>query len=216
MKEQIFSEAMGKLSDKYITEAISYNAKNKQKKLGVILRKYAAVACLFVVFGFGMLISVNTQVRAAVFGWVREFSGGNHYKYIFNGNVDKTTIEVKETLKYYPRWLPEGTEYVTTIEEVGGEIIIYTNKRDALIRFSYSMDPKSATYIDGVDYIQKHITVNNCDGTIYLAPSEGLTNAIVWTDDSVPVIFFFAADCSEEDLIKVAENVEIIEEVKED
>ena len=31
MKEQMFSEAMGKLSDKYITEAINYSAKKKQK-----------------------------------------------------------------------------------------------------------------------------------------------------------------------------------------
>ena len=33
MKEQMFSEAMGKLSDKYITEAINYSAKKKQKNM---------------------------------------------------------------------------------------------------------------------------------------------------------------------------------------
>ena len=63
-----------------------------------------------------------------------------------------------------------------------------------------------------MEYTQKPVTVNGLDGTIYLAPSEEQTNSIIWTDDSVPVIFFFAADCSEEDLIKVAENVKVLEE----
>ena len=115
-------------------------------------------------------------------------------------------------MKYCPGWLPEGSEYVTTIEEIGGEILIYTNENDALIRFSYSTDVKGVTYIDGVEYTQKSVTVNGCAGTIYLAPSEEQTNSIIWTDDSIPVIFFFAADCSEEDLIKVAESVKLVED----
>lgn len=67
------------------------------------------------------------------------------------------------------------------------------------------------SYIDGVEYTQKSVTVNGLKGTIYLAPNEEQTNSIIWSDDSVPVIFFFAADCREEDLIKVAENVKVLE-----
>lgn len=33
MSEQLFSEAMGKLSDKYITEAINYTGKQKKTML---------------------------------------------------------------------------------------------------------------------------------------------------------------------------------------
>ena len=211
MSEQLFSEAMSELSDKYITEAINYNGKQKNNNVFVLVKRTVAVASLIFVVGFGMLMAVSTEARAAVWGWVREFAGGNLYKYFFEGDAVGTTDEQNETVKYCPGWLPEGSEYVTTIEEIGGEILIYTNDNDALIRFSYSTDVEGVTYIDGVEYTQKSVTVNGCDGTIYLAPSEEQTNSIIWTDDTVPVIFFFAADCSEEDLIKVAENVKVVE-----
>ena len=211
MNEQLFSEAMGELSDKYITEAINYKAKKKEKTVFFWIKRCVAVASLIFVVGFVLLMAISTEARAAVWGWVREFAGGVHYKYFFEGDVVGTSEEVG-TLKYYPGWLPEGTEYVTTIEEIGGEIYIYTNENDALIRFSYTTDPKAVTYVDGVEYIQKSVTVNGCRGTIYLAPKDGQTNSIIWTDDSIPVIFFFAADCSEEDLIKVAESVKLIED----
>lgn len=211
MSEKLFSEAMGEISDKYITEAINYKGKKKTKRIWLRkIGKYVVAACLAFIIGFGILMAVSTEARAAIWGWVREFAGGVHYKYFFEGDEIETSEEV-EVLKYYPGWLPEGTEYVTTIEEIGGEIHIYTNENDALIRFSYSTDTKSATYIDGVEYTQKSVTVNGCQGTIYLAPSEEQTNSIIWTDDSIPVIFFFAADCSEEDLIRVAENVQVKE-----
>lgn len=212
MSEQLFSEAMGELSDKYITEAINYKGKQKEKKVSFWVGRCAAVASAVLILGFGMLMAISTEARAAVWGWVREFAGGVHYKYFFEGDkVGTSEVEIG-TLKYYPGWLPEGTEYVTTIEEFGGEIHIYTNENDALIRFSYSTDTKAATYIDGVEYTQKSVTVNGCAGTIYLAPSEEQTNSIIWTDNSVPVIFIFAADCSEEDLIKVAESVKLVED----
>lgn len=211
MNEQLFSEAMGELSDKYITEAINYKAKKKEKTVFFWIKRCVAVASLIFVVGFALLMAISTEARAAVWGWVREFAGGVHYKYFFEGDVVGTSEEVG-ILKYYPGWLPEGTEYVTTIEEIGGEIYIYTNENDALIRFSYTTDPKAVIYVDGVEYIQKSVTVNGCRGTIYLAPKDGQTNSIIWTDDSIPVIFFFAADCSEEDLIKVAESVKLIED----
>ena len=211
MSEQLFSEAMGELSDKYITEAINYNGNQKKNSVFFWVKRSVAVASAILIIGFGMLMAVSTEARAAVWGWAREFAGGNLYKYFFEGDAVGTTEEAG-TIKYYPGWLPEGTEYVTTIEEIGGEIHIYTNENDALIRFSYSTDPKGVTYIDGVEYTQKSVMVNGCTGTIYLAPSEEQTNSIIWTDNSIPVIFFFAADCSEEDLIKVAESIKLVED----
>ena len=216
MSDKLFSEAMGELSDKYITEAINYNAKKKEQNIFFWVKRCAAVACIVLIVGFGLLMSISSEARAAVWGWVRELANENHYKYFFETDTVTTTEKETGTLKYCPGWLPEGTVFVTLIEEFGGEIYIYTNEKDALIRFSYSTDPKSVTYIDGVEYTQKPVTVNGLDGIIYLAPSEEQTNAIVWSDDSVPVIFFFAADCSEEDLIRVAENVKVLAEEEQE
>lgn len=100
MNEKLFSEAMGELSDKYITEAINYKGKKKEQKNFYLVKRCAAV-----------------------WGWVRELANENHYKYFFEGDAAGTKEEESGTLKYTPGWLPEGTEYVTTIEEVGGEIL---------------------------------------------------------------------------------------------
>ena len=64
--------------------------------------------------------------------------------------------------------------------------------------------------MEGVDCIKQKVTVNGCPGETYTTLSEDRTNTIVWTDESVPVIFTFTAECDVDTLIKVAENVKII------
>ena len=76
MNEQLFSEAMGELSDKYITEAINYKAKKKEKTVFFWIKRCVAVASLIFVVGFVLLMAISTEARAAVWGWVREFAEG--------------------------------------------------------------------------------------------------------------------------------------------
>ena len=80
-----------------------------------------------------------------------------------------------------------------------------------LIVFSYSSDPDFVFYMDGADNIKQKVKVNGCPGETFITPSEDETNTIVWTDESVPIIFSFTAECDVDTLIKVAENVKIIE-----
>ena len=43
MNEQLFTEAMSELSDKYITEAINYKGKQKEKNIFYYVKKYTVV-----------------------------------------------------------------------------------------------------------------------------------------------------------------------------
>ena len=43
-------------------------------------------------------------------------------------------------------------------------------------------------------------------------PSEEETNTIVWSDNSIPIMFSFTAEYDVETLIKVVENIKIVEE----
>ena len=208
MSEKLFAEAMGELSDKYITEAINYRGKKDIKIIRLKkISKYVVAACRVFVIGFGILMAVSTEARAAVWGWIKEFYAGNYYKFSFDGEAEEAV-----GLKYEPGWLPEGTEFVTKYEIMGGETFIYTDETGLLISFSYSTDPDSVHYLGAADTMKQKVTVNGYPGEIFISPSEAETNTIVWSDSSVPVIFDFTAEYDAETLLKVAENIVIIKE----
>lgn len=206
MSERLFSEAMGELSDKYIIEAINYSGKKNEQNIFFWVRRCVAVASLIFIVGFGMLMAVSTEARAAVWGWVKEFQAKNTYKFFFNGDAEEAV-----GLKYELGWLPEGTEFVTKYDVMGGEAFIYTDETELVISFTYSTDPDSVYYLVAEDAVKLEVTVNGLPGEIFISPSEEETNTIVWSDNSVPVMFTFTAEYDAETLIKVAENIKVIE-----
>ena len=207
MSEKLFSEAMGEISDKYITEAINYKGKKKPKKIWFRkIGKYTAAACLVVLLGFGILMVISTEARAAVWGWVSEFYAENMYKIFFDGEAKEPV-----SVKYELGWLPEGTEFVTKYDVSGGESYIYTDETELLINFLYSSDPESVYYLIAEDAIKESVTVNGLPGEVFISPSEEETNTIVWSDNAIPIMFTFTAEYDVETLIKVAENVKVVE-----
>lgn len=206
MSELLFSEAMCELSDKYVTEAIDYRGKTKVQKVVASVRRWAIVASLVILVGFSMLMAVSTEARAAVWGWVSELYQENMYKIFFDGEAEETV-----GLKYELGWLPEGTEFVTKYDVMGGESYIYTDETELLINFLYSSDPDSVYYLIANDAVKQEVTVNGLPGEVFISPSEEETNTIVWSDNSIPIMFSFTAEYDVETLIKVAENVKVVE-----
>ena len=206
MSEQLFSEAMGELSDKYITEAINYNGNQKKNSVFFWVKRSVAVASAILIIGVGMLMAVSTEARAAVWGWVSEFYAENMYKIFFDGEAEETV-----GIKYELGWLPEGTEFVTKYDIPGGESYIYTDETELLINFLYSSDPDSVYYLIANDAVKQEVTVNGLPGEVFISPSEEETNTIVWSDNSIPIMFSFTAEYDVETLIKVAENIKIVE-----
>ena len=206
MSEHLFSEAMGELSDKYITEAINYKGKQKEKNIIYFIKRYAAVASLILVVGLGTLMAASTEVRATVWRWVKEVYSGEWHKFSM-----ETDVKEAANLKYELGWIPEGIEFVTKFDIMGGESFIYTDEKELVIVFSYSTDPEYVFYMDSVDNIKEEVTINGMPGEIFITPSEEETNTIVWGDASIPVMFSFTAECDNETMIKVAENIKVIE-----
>ena len=211
MSEQLFSEAMGELSDKYITEAINYKGKQKEKNIFNFVKRYAAVASLILVVGLGTLMAASTEVRATMWRWVKEVYSGEWHKFSM-----ETDVKEAANLKYELGWIPEGMEFVTKFDIMGGESFIYTDEKELVIVFSYSTDPEYVFYMDSVDNIKEEVTINGMPGEIFITPSEEETNTIVWGDASIPVMFSFTAECDNETMIKVAENIKVIEVEDED
>ena len=206
MSEQLFSEAMGKLSDKYISEAINYKGKKKEQNIILWVKRSVVAATIILAVGFGVLMVGDTEVRATVWRWVKEVYSGEWHKFSM-----ETDVKEAANLKYELGWIPEGMEFVTKFDIMGGESFIYTDEKELVIVFSYSTDPEYVFYMDSVDNIKEEVTINGMPGEIFIIPSEEETNTIVWGDASIPVMFSFTAECDNETMIKVAENIKVIE-----
>lgn len=165
------------------------------------LRNVASVL-LVIAIGFGSVLAISPEVRAAVFGWVKE-QYQSLYEYFFEG--DSVPLE---TATYYLGWLPEGCEFVTSYETSGGEVYIYSTRQNSIVQFSYISEPDDEKmYTDGVEIDTKSVIINGCPGEIYISQDEKDTNSIIWTDTSQMILFSIYGNYDEETLVKMAENI---------
>ena len=202
MSAELFTDAMSQISDKYITEALNYHCAAKRRPVIRWFGRSVAAACLALVLCFGTVMAVSAEARAAVFGWVRQ-QYENFYEYFFEGDAAVTS-----PAEYELGWVPEGVTLVDNIEMTGGEIYIYTDDKDTLIRFSYNYGPDSGNMaIDRVGNETVEVTVHGGPGEISITPSEDETDHIVWTDEIKNTLFVISGHFDEATLLRMAESV---------
>lgn len=164
------------------------------------LRMVASVLLVFMI-GFGSILTVSTEAREIVFGWMR-VRYQSMYEYFFEGE-----IENPENVTYYPQWLPEDCKFETSYSTLGGEVYIYFTPRDSLVQFSYISKSNEKLYMDGVDAEQKDVMINGGSGKLYISHNEGQTSSLIWMNKSRTVLFSISGDYDEDVLIKMAENI---------
>lgn len=164
------------------------------------LRMVASVLLVFMI-GFGSILTVSTEAREIVFGWMR-VRYQSMYEYFFEGE-----IENPENVTYYPQWLPEDCKFETSYSTLGGEVYIYFTPRDSLVQFSYISKSNEKLYMDGVDAEQKDVMINGGSGKLYISHNEGQTSSLIWMNKSRMVLFSISGDYDEDVLIKMAENI---------
>lgn len=201
MTANIFSDAMGEISEKYIMEAVSYQPK---KKYVIWPRVRSAAACflLAVLLTGSAILTFSVEARAAFFGWVRQ-QCEDFYEYFFEGEV-----ATADPVSYELGWVPENCIFVTSYEISGGEVYIYTDEKDALIQFTYSSgEGNEKLFVEGVSYREKQVTINGNPGVIYIPDDETYTDGIVWTDAATNTLFFISGHFDEDTLIRMTESV---------
>ena len=201
MSVQLFSDAMNEIDERYIMEAVSYQ-RRINFKLHKVLARVASVLLAVILTG-SVIFTFNIEVRAAFFGWVRE-QADNFYHYFFEGEAVPT-----QPVKYELGWMPEGLEYVTTLDIDNGECYIYKDAQGFLIQFSYVPNGDDRSWgVDGVDDIQKTVKVNGNKADLYISRSDDETSSIIWANERND-FFTISAPFDEETLIKMAENVRV-------
>lgn len=171
----------------------------------VLMRGLQSAAVLFLTITvlFGSLLTVSTDAREFVFGWVRgQFGSG--FIYTFDGDAAPSEIP-----QYCLGWIPDGYTQDFTSELEGGKILIYGNAEGKQMLFAYSSASTGTVFAlhQTDDCIQEDVSINGMTGTIYISPRENEPSAIVWIDPERNIVFDIGAVVDPQALIKMAENV---------
>lgn len=170
----------------------------------VLMRTLQSAAVLFLTITilFGSLLTVSTDAREFVSGWVKTRIE-TIYHFYYEGDAAQTN-----STEYVLGWIPDGYTLVETVDFPGERIYSYVDadKKWNLV-FSYSADSSGADiFLLNADCTQKEVTVNGLPAMLYI-PFNDDSPAIVWEDREKGVFFLITAHVSEEDLIKMAENI---------
>lgn len=163
----------------------------------------AAVLFLTITVLFGSLLTVSTDAREFVSGWVNtKIETVYHFYYEGNPSQGDSSTE------YVLGWMPDGYTLLETVELPGQEIYTYVDAdKKWLLTFSYSADSSDADiFLLNADCAEKEVMVNGLAAMLYI-PFNDDSPAIVWEDREKGVLFLITAQVSEEDLIKMAENI---------
>lgn len=196
------SECNHKFSAKFEKKMKRLIRKTNHPVLYRTLRSAASIV-LVIMIGFGSILTVSAEAREIVFGWVRQ-QYESFYEYFFEGEVETT-----EAAKYQPGWMPDGCEFVTSIETDGGEIQIYTDDQGTLIRFSYtSGTADEKVSVDGVGYEKEIVEIHGSIAEFYISPNENETNSMFWTSEDGSVLFAISGNYDKDTFIRIAEHIE--------
>ena len=163
----------------------------------------AAVVLLILSLGFGGLLAASPTVRAAFFGWVREVCE-TYFSYHYVGE-DRSDME---EIVYRPAWVPEGYDIIWESHDKAGGDIVYQNKDEKIVSFSWSRNIESSAFqVDSETAEIKNTFIGNSPADLYLENDKELSSVLVWTDYKNGTIFVIMAPFDENEITKMAEGV---------
>ena len=184
--------------------------KNRRSGLSRVLR---SVACLVLVsaIAFALVLSFKTEVRAAVFGWVREQFGSFDRYYFDDGdtaNAVYNSAGETNTVQYVPTWIPDDFEFVETQELSNGFSYLYIDKQGMYLDITYMLRSSGPTYLSEIKCTEKtDILINGNPGIMYIFEDAPENNTIVWSDSSTDTVLMVSGELDENELINIAINV---------
>lgn len=167
---------------------------------GLFQKGLQAAACTAVVLltTAGVVLAVNTEVRAEFFGWVQALSGQFfHYQFVGEENSEKYL--------YSLGYVPEGYSLVEKIGTEFDRTEIYADEDGKILSFSYSFG--GDMYIIDFDHATPDMVyVGEYRGEYYKSSSEKIGSDLVWIDEN-NTLFVVSGFFNEQEMIKIAENV---------
>ena len=204
MSAEVFSLAMNEISDRYIEEALTYQAPAKHLRAKPLLRMVLA-ACLALIMALGTAMSVSAEFREAVFGWIKEqYETWTHYEYREEEETGKPDADSETFVRHYLTEVPPGyTEIVNDIDtEIGQQLIVYQNEENGNMCFVAARSGGDA-YVEAEGYTIQPVEVAGVTGELYLADDPAKDNCIVWLKEEM--FFYISGYFTPEELVYYAE-----------
>ena len=213
MSEQLFSEAMSELSDKYITEAIEYqyneqSARSRRylflKRINTAPKRIATVAAIAVFVMISSVMSVSAFREPFIEMIKTVFS--NHVELSFDGVAKDEITEV-----YGIGNIPEGFEL--TKESINNSAVFrdYEDSKGNIISFSQMITTNDTT-VDVDNEHSKNYTVNVEGLEIFI--TEGIRDdikAAFWGADGYSFNLTYIGDIETEKLTEIISSIGVVE-----
>ena len=166
----------------------------------------AACAVVVLVLSASMLLLCNTEVRAAMFGWIKEVYK-NITTYSFAGGADEEPV----SRSYDFAQVPEGYAVVDRLDTSVGTSILYVHENGAMMELSYEFGTEDYTFsiISSDHDVYSRENIEGQMMEFYLSTDPNYNSMVLWTNDD-HVMFSISAKCDKDTLIELTKNVQEI------
>lgn len=177
----------GQFSDEFLKRIEVLRVTKQRIEKQQLLRKRFASAVAAFIIAITMLLSLNTEVRAAVATWFKEV-----YETFTTYWFTPETQNILPTFELTA--VPEG--YICIYDETlsNSRSMLYQNEKDQSDIFSirYALlqadAPLTVSYPD-TDFVFLKIEVNEYSGELYISKNPDESHALIWVDESNRVVF---------------------------
>lgn len=164
--------------------------------------KRVACAIIAIVLCGSMLLMLNTEVRAAVIGWIRE-AYNSFTAYFFVGDTNEDPV----SQSYDFETVPEGYIFADRMDTDSGTTILYMSEAGRFLDLSYEFNiDKNTFFFKPEDHIHTQENVDGKTMDIYLSKKPEYNSTIIWNVDG-KIIFQINANCDKDGLIALSRNV---------
>lgn len=198
----------GQFSDEFLKRIEVLRVTKQRIEKQQLLRKRFASAVAAFIIAITMLLSLNTEVRAAVATWFKEV-----YETFTTYWFTPETQNILPTFELTA--VPEG--YICIYDETlsNSRSMLYQNEKDQSDIFSirYALlqadAPLTVSYPD-TDFVFLKIEVNEYSGELYISKNPDESHALIWVDESNRVVFTITSLGNPNDMMHIASLLELV------
>lgn len=181
MSTERFSLAMNEISDRYIEEALTYQAparRHHSKALGMVL-----AACLALIIALGTAMAVSPQFRQVVTGWFKEqYEAFTHYEYRNDPAAEGSTGFIPHRLAEIPPGYTE-TDHICDMAS-GQQLTVYRNETDGRACLITAGTDGNA-YVESEGCTIRPVEVAGTAGELYIPDDPAKDSSLVWMKGSM-------------------------------
>lgn len=180
-----------------------FQKEKRTLRMRTAIRQVCA-ALLALVIGLSVVLTFNTEARAAVLLWFKE-ELGQYNIFWFAGDsssgLPDCTIE----------WVPDGMECVSDESTDTDRVLVFWDPESPeegfVLHYNLIQEGSALIVIDDDGNFQRiQVEINGCTGELYLASADG-NNVLVWFDEKRNVALDITSPLDPEVILHIAESV---------